>query len=60
MYSALSQHLLSDEIHGLPWLALGIVGRAVGMNLLQKEGHVVGQCAHGLHTLGVELHLALC
>ena len=32
---------------------------AVGMNLLKQEGHVVGQRPHGLHALGVELHLAL-
>ena len=29
------------------------------MNLLQQEGHVVGQSAHGLHALGVSFHLAL-
>ena len=29
------------------------------MDLLKQEGHVCGQRPHGLHTLGVELHLAL-
>ena len=32
---------------------------AVGMDLLKQEGHVRGQSTHGLHTLGVEFHLAL-
>ena len=31
---------------------------AVGVDLLKQEGHVGGESAHGLHTLGIELHLA--
>jgi len=32
---------------------------AVGVDFLKQEGRVGGQRAHGLHALGVELHLAL-
>ena len=31
----------------------------VGMDLLKQEGHIRYQRPHGLHALGVELHLAL-
>ena len=29
------------------------------MDLLQQEGHIGRQCAHGLHALGIEFHLSL-
>ena len=46
-------------MHGSPFLALRIVGLAVGMNLLQQPSHVAGHGAHGLHTFGVESGLSL-
>ena len=37
---------------------LGIVGIVAGVDFSEHPGHIVGQRAHGLHTLGVERRLA--
>ena len=50
---------LPDKVHELGVLVTLRSRMAVGMDLLKQEGHVRGQRAHGLHTLGVELHFAL-
>ena len=50
---------LSDKVHELGALVALGSGMTVGMDLLKQEGHIRYQRPHGLHALGVELHLAL-
>ena len=58
-YSPLSALGISNEVHELRTLVALGGSIAVGMNLLQQEGHIGSQGAHGLHTFCVELYLAL-
>ena len=46
-------YVLSDKVHELVLFFAFGCRIAVGMNLRQQKGHVVGKCAHGLHALGV-------
>lgn len=48
----------SDEACGLPFFAIGIVGIAFSVNLLQEPNHVVCHRPHGLQAFCIQTCLA--